>query len=150
MARLKRTSGHADHNHPAPGTILVCDFNGTFKEPEMVKRRCVVVLSPRIQARARLCTVVCLSSTAPAHQQQYHCQLDIRPELPLPWDSNGIWVKGDMLYSVGFHRLNLIRAGKQRDGTRIYRMETLTAEQMKELKCCALRGLGMSVLTKHL
>jgi hypothetical protein len=25
------------NDHPAPGTILVCDFNGTFKEPEMVK-----------------------------------------------------------------------------------------------------------------
>jgi mRNA interferase MazF len=61
-----------------------------------------------------------------------------------------IWVKGDMIYSVGFHRLNLIRLGKQRDGKRIYRMDTITGEQMKQVKCCVLRGLGMSVLTKHL
>ncbi len=33
------------NDHPAPGTILVCNFNGTFKEPEMVKPRCVIVLS---------------------------------------------------------------------------------------------------------
>lgn len=138
------------NDHPAPGTILVCNFNGTFKEPEMVKPRCVIVLSPRIKARAKLCTVVCLSSTAPDHEQQYHCQLDIRPELPHPWESNGIWVKGDMLYSIGFHRLDLIRMGKDRQGNRIYRMETISAEQMKVVKACVLRGLGLSTLTKHL
>jgi hypothetical protein len=53
----------------------------------MVKARCVIVLSPRIRARAKLCTVVCLSSTQPDYEQQYHCQLDIRPKLPPPWDS---------------------------------------------------------------
>jgi uncharacterized protein YifN (PemK superfamily) len=140
------------NDHPAPGTILVCDFNGTFKEPEMVKPRCVIVLSPRIKARAKLCTVVCLSSTAPDEAQQYHCQLDIRPKLPHPWDSDGIWVKGDMIYSIGFHRLklNLIRLGKDRSGNRIYRMDTISVEQMKQVKCCVLRGLGMATLTKHL
>jgi mRNA interferase MazF len=138
------------NDHPAPGTILVCDFNGTFKEPEMVKARCVIVVSPRIRDRAKLCTVVCLSSTEPERAQQYHCQLDIRPNLPAPWGSDGIWVKGDMVYSIGFHRLNLIRLGKNHDGTRIYRMDTISDAQMKEVKCCILRGLGMSVLTKHL
>jgi mRNA interferase MazF len=137
-------------DHPAPGTILVCNFNGTFKEPEMVKARCVVVLSPKIRSRAKLCTVVCLSSTAPNNVMQYHCQLDIRPNLPPPWDSDGIWVKGDMIYSIGFHRLDLIRIGKDRSGKRIYRMDPISDEQMKSVKCCVLRGLGLSVLTKHL
>ena len=140
----------AINDHPATGTILICDFNGTFKEPEMVKPRCVVVLSPRIRARPKLCTVVCLSSTAPAHPQQYHCQIDIEPELPHPWESKGIWVKGDMIYSIGFHRLNLIRLRKSSDGKRIYRMNVVSEEQLKEIKCCVLRGLGMSSLTKHL
>jgi uncharacterized protein YifN (PemK superfamily) len=138
------------NDHPAPGTILVCNFNGTFKEPEMVKPRCVIVLSPRIRARAKLCTVVCLSSTAPNHVQQYHCQIDIRPELPPSWESNGIWVKGDMVYSIGFHRLDLIRTGKDQAGKRIYRMDTISEAQMKQVKSCVLRGLGMSTLTKHL
>lgn len=137
-------------DHPAPGTILVCHFDGTFKEPEMVKSRCVIVLSPRIKARAKLCTVVCLSSTAPDHVQQYHCQIDIRPHLPPAWSSDGVWVKGDMVYSIGFHRLDLIRMGKQPDGKRIYRFDTISAEQMKQVKSCVLRGLGLSALTKHL
>jgi len=138
------------NDHPAPGTILVCHFNGTFKEPEMVKSRCVIVLSPKIKARAKLCTVVCLSSTTPDHVQQYHCQLDIRPELPHPWSSNGVWVKGDMVYSIGFHRLDLIRVGKRDDGKRIYRMETIAPEQMKQVKSCVLKGLGLSGLTKYM
>jgi hypothetical protein len=90
------------NDHPASGTILVCDFNGTFKQPEMVKPRCVIVLSPRIEKRAKLCTVVYLSTTDPNHVMPFHCRLDIRPALPRPWDSDGVWVKGDMIYSVGF------------------------------------------------
>jgi mRNA interferase MazF len=116
----------------------------------MVKRRCVVVLSPRIADRAKLCTVVCLSTTAPEKPLPLHCQLDIQPKLPHPWDSAGVWVKGDMVYSVGFHRLDLVRIGKDRSGNRIYRMNTLSPEQLKAVRCCVLRGLGLSTLTKHL
>lgn len=138
------------NDHPAPGTILVCDFNGTFREPEMVKPRCVIVVSPKIWGRAKLCTVVCLSSTVPNHVMPYHCQLDLRPELPPPWESDGVWVKGDMIYAVGFHQLNLIRLGKDRGGKRIYRFDVISADQMKTVKCCVLRALGCSTLTKHL
>jgi mRNA interferase MazF len=138
------------NDHPAPGTILICDFNGTFKEPEMVKPRCVVVLSPKIVRRAKLCTVVCLSMTAPNHVMPFHCQLDIRPKLPDRWASDGVWVKGDMVYSIGFHRLDLLRMGKDKNGKRIYRMDILPPEQMKDVRCCVLRGLGLSALTKHL
>jgi mRNA interferase MazF len=138
------------NEHPERGTILVCDFDSSFKEPEMVKPRCVVVLTPKIKARHHLCTVVCLSTTPPDPVMPYHCQIDIRPHLPHPWDSNQVWVKGDMIYAIGFHRLDLIRLGKDRGGKRIYRMDVISAEQLKQIKTCILRGLGMSVLTKHL
>jgi mRNA interferase MazF len=55
-----------------------------------------------------------------------------------------------MIYAVGFHRLDLIRLGKDRGGKRIYRMEAISPEQLKQIKTCVLRGLGMSILTKHL
>jgi uncharacterized protein YifN (PemK superfamily) len=80
----------------------------------------------------------------------YHCQLNIRPVLPEPWRSDGVWLKGDMIYAVGFHRLDLIRLGKDRAGKRLYRYDLLSEDQMKQIKICVLRGLGMSVLTKHL
>jgi mRNA interferase MazF len=140
----------AIQEHPAPGTILVCNFDDAFKEPEMVKPRCVIVLSPKIVSRAGLCTVVCLSTKAPDPVMQYHRQIDIRPKLPPPWDSDGVWLKADMVYSVGFHRLDLMRLGKDRTGKRIYRFDVFPEDQMKVIKSCVLRGLGMSVLTKHL
>ena len=122
------------HEHPDPGTILVCNFDGTFKEPEMVKPRCVVVLTPKIKARPGLCTVVCLSTKPPDPVMPYHCQIDINPPLPKQWDSKGVWVKGDMIYAVGFHRLELIRMGKDRTGTRIYRFDVMPPEQFKQIK----------------
>jgi uncharacterized protein YifN (PemK superfamily) len=97
-----------------------------------------------------LSTVVALSSSAPDPVMPYHCQIDIRPRLPKPWISDGIWVKGDMIYAVGFHRLDLIRMGKDRNGDRIYRMDVLDDRQMKAVRACVLRALGLSVLTKHL
>src|SRR3546814_2449978 len=41
--------------HPPTGTILTCNFDAGFKEPEMVKRRPVIVVSPKISIRAGLC-----------------------------------------------------------------------------------------------
>jgi len=46
----------------------------------------------------------------------YHCQIDIRPELPDWMRSDGVWVKGDMISSVAFHRLDFIRLGKHSMG----------------------------------
>jgi uncharacterized protein YifN (PemK superfamily) len=136
--------------HPALGTILTCDFNAGFKEPEMVKRRPVVVISPKIVGRQGLCTVVALSTTAPDPIMQYHCQIDIRPRLPHPFGSDGIWVKGDMVVAVAFHRLDLIRLGKSQMGSREYLYKPLSADNIKLIRACVLRAMGLSSLTKHL
>jgi uncharacterized protein YifN (PemK superfamily) len=37
--------------HPEPGTILICDYSTGFKKPEMVKKRPVVTISPRLKRR---------------------------------------------------------------------------------------------------
>ncbi len=140
----------AIREHPAPGTIVICDFRQGFREPEMIKRRPAIVLSPKIGIRAKLCTVVALSSSAPTPKMSYHCKLDIDPPLPPPWGERDNWVKGDMIYAVGFHRLDLIRLGKNTAGKRQYRFNTITPEQMKAVRTCVLRGLGLNVLTKHL
>ena len=50
--------------HPVPGQILFCNFDG-FKEPEMVKKRPVVVLTGAIQGRSNLVTVIPLSTAEP-------------------------------------------------------------------------------------
>ena len=47
--------------HPEPGTILICDYSTGFRLPEMVKKRPVVTISPRLKRRDGLITVVPLS-----------------------------------------------------------------------------------------
>jgi mRNA interferase MazF len=136
--------------HPKLGTLLICDFEPGFVPPEMVKRRPVIVVSPPISVRVRLCTVVPLSSTAPDLVMPYHCKLVIDPPLPDPWNERESWVKGDMVFSASFQRLNLIRAGKDWFGKRKYRENRLSAQQMMAVRTCILCSLGLAHLTKHL
>jgi mRNA interferase MazF len=61
-----------------------------------------------------------------------------------------VWVKGDMVNTVGFRRLDLIRLGKGRDGKRIYLYEPLSTDTIKQIRACVLRAMGLAVLTKGL
>ena len=133
--------------HPATGTVILCDFAGGFREPEMVKRRPVVVISPRIRARPGLCTVVALSRTEPRPVMPYHARIDLRPELPSPWGSDNIWVKGDMINAVAFHRLDLIRLGRDPDGGRACLLQPLPAETLATIRRCVIAALGLQALT---
>ena len=140
----------AIRQHPALGTVVMCDFGTGFVEPEMVKRRPVVVISPKIAARPYLCTVVALSTKRPNPVMPYHCQIDLRPRLPPPFQSDGVWVKGDMVNAVGFHRLDLVRLGKERSGKRVYLYEPLSDDALRKIRACVLRAIGLPALTKRL
>ena len=137
--------------HPAIGTLLLCDFTAGFKEPEMTKRRPVIVISPKISVRPRLCTVVPISTAPPKIPMPYHYELtNIDPPLPPPYEKGPNWVKGDMVTSVGFHRLDFFRYGKDLAGKRIYRYEVLDDHDMRRIRACVLSSLGLMILTKHL
>lgn len=79
----------------------------------------------------------------------YHARLDIRPILPKPLESEGIWIKGDMVNAVGFHRLDLVRIGRSEEGKRQYYYNLLNNGQMELVQRCVLHGMGLSSLTKH-
>ena len=132
--------------HPPKGTILICDFDHTFKQPEMVKRRPVIVMSPPIKGRSGLCTVVCCSTTEPNPVMPYHLEIELKSALPTPWSCPSFWIKGDMIYSVGFHRLNLIRLTKNHLGERQYYKSPLNTEQLNAIYACVLHGLGLFIL----
>jgi uncharacterized protein YifN (PemK superfamily) len=134
--------------HPAIGSILICDFCPGFVAPEMVKRRCVVVVSPRFRNREGLCTVVPLSTTPPSPVEPYHMKLCFDPPLPSPYDSDYKWVKGDMLYTVSFGRLGFPFIGKDGDGKRQYDKRIVSKEELSAIQQCLLAGLGISILTK--
>lgn len=134
---------------PKPGQILRCDFSEGFQPPEMVKARPVIVLSPPMKARQGLETVVCLSTTRPDPKMPYHCVVDVPSHAPQHLTKKTNWLKGDMLYSVRFERLDLYRFPKKRQGKRQYFLSTLSDADMRQVRCCVLHGLGLSTLTTH-
>ena len=140
--------------HPRAGQILLCDFSQGFKEPEMVKsHRPVVVLTPPIVGRAELVTVLALSTKEPDKIMPFHYKI---PRNSMPqlrrFQENDTWVKGDMIYTAGFHRLDLIRLGKRDSttGKRLYFTQKLGRGQMKDIYSCALHGLNLGQLSQHL
>lgn len=80
----------------------------------------------------------------------YHAQIDLVDVLPEQHQSEGLWIKGDMVCAVGFHRLDFIRFGRDSEGKRRYYYATLSPEQMALVHQCVLHGMGLSALTKHL
>ncbi len=135
--------------HPEQGTILICDFKG-FIDPEMVKRRPVVVMSPRLRQRGRLCAIVPLSTTPPSQIMPYHYKLHVDPVLPSPYDAKFHWVKADMLYTVSFERLYLPHNGKDAGGKRIYDVRVIDKSDLIKIQHCILHGLGLTMLTDYL
>lgn len=135
--------------HPDPGTVLICDFGG-FKSPEMVKRRPVIVLSPRLRHRDKLCTIVPLSTTPPRTVCAYHFQLELDPPLPDPYTEPKMWAKADMLYTVSFDRLSMPFDGKDASGRRVQVKRVIGEAELKALTACVLNGLGLQALTNHL
>ena len=135
--------------HPEQGTILICDFHGLVA-PEMIKRRPVVVVSPRLRRRSGLCTVVPLSTTPPTDVAPYHYKLHMETPLPKPYDSPHHWVKADMIYAVGFSRLYLPFAGKDVASRRTHDVRVIDKADLLKIQEAMLHGLGLTTLTGYL
>lgn len=138
--------------HPRPGQILTCDFTVGFKEPELIKHRPVIVLTPPMNGRSNLVTVVGLSTERPDPLMDFHYLL---PKASLPmlgqFQRKESWVKGDMIYAVGFHRLNLIQLGaRDTNGKRLYFKNRLGRERMRIIYSCVLAGLNLGMLAEHI
>lgn len=138
--------------HPRPGQLLLCDFSQGFKEPEMVKsKRPVIIL--KIGSNTNLVTIVPLSTKKPEKVMPYHYQLpkSCMPQLGM-YQSSDSWVKGDLIYTVGFHRLDLIRLNKRdpNSGKRVYFNSRLSRARMAEIYACVLHGLNLGHLTPYI
>lgn len=127
---------------PHKGQIVLCDYNTGFKPPEMVKRRPVVVISPRFSERRNLCTIVPLSTTPPEKIMPYHCQIEL-PNPPPKVLSKVCWVKADMIAAVGLERLDFITTGKDGGGKRLYYKESLSTGQISLVEAAILASLGI-------
>lgn len=134
--------------HPETGTVLMCDFSSGFNPPEIVKKRPVVVVSPR-RNNAQLCTVVPLSTTAPNPVQDHHHRLD-PASLPKALREKETWAKCDVIMTVALSRLDRIKDGRGPNGARKYITGKLTPADLKAVRCGVLFALGLNSLTSHL
>lgn len=128
--------------HPAPGTIVRVDLSEGFRVPEIGKRRPAVILSPPIPGRTRLCTIVPLSTTDPNPARGHHLKIQFNPPLPSPYDSTEMWLKGDIVLTVAFHRLRLIFSGWN-SGQREYDVRVLEPDVLEKVRHCVRKGLGL-------
>ncbi|PIP00629.1 type II toxin-antitoxin system PemK/MazF family toxin [Pleomorphomonas carboxyditropha] len=128
----------------SPGTVLLCDYSkGGFLEPEMVKRRPAVVVSPRLPYRDKLCTVVPLSGSEPERPVSYVARIDLASPLPAPFEHNVWWAKCDMLATVSFDRLDLFRTARDQTGKRKYLQPKLPEPAFRAIQEAILAALGI-------
>jgi uncharacterized protein YifN (PemK superfamily) len=122
--------------HPRAGQVLVCDFSG-FKEPEMVKPRPVVVVSPRLPHRSEIVAIVPISLTPPKHRLPfcYRLSKNYHPAEP---DDLPCWAKADMLLNIGAYRLTAFKIGRRK-----YAYPNLTPQDLAGVRHAILCGLGL-------
>jgi uncharacterized protein YifN (PemK superfamily) len=129
--------------HPKQGTLVLVHFDRAFKQPEMVKSRPCIVISKRIKQRPNLVTVVPLSTTPPDPVMPYHCEIEIDLDLPPRWRAKTCWVKGDMIYSLSFERVNLFNLGRGEDGRRRYQTSTISQDSFDKVQNCVRAALDL-------
>lgn len=125
--------------HPALGEALWCDYSGI--EPEMLKRRLVIVVVPKICQRKDLTTVVPISATAPLILRPWHVELarDPYPE----GTATRLWVKCDMINVVSFSRLSGYYT--RWNGQRKYRKMSVDGADIQRVRHAILESLGMPI-----
>lgn len=132
---------------PKPGTLVICDYSTGFREPEMVKKRLAVVVSPRLPHRDWLCTVVPLSTTPPAHRVAYQCKITLSTSPPKPFEGVDKWAKADMLFTAAYGpggRLDLPHTERDKaTGRRQYLTIVLDDEMLERVRTAVLSGLGI-------
>jgi uncharacterized protein YifN (PemK superfamily) len=126
---------------PRAGQVYVCDFSG-FKEPEMIKPRPVIVVSPKLPHRSEIVAIVPISLTAPIHNLPfcYRLSKNYHPDEP---DDLPCWAKADMLMNIGLYRLSAFKVG-----VRKYAYPTLTADDLAAVRHAVLCGLGLDSIAK--
>lgn len=124
--------------HPDLGEALWCDYTGL--EPEMVKRRLVVVVVPRASQRPHLTTVVPISATPPEVIRPWHVRLGRDPYPKGTKDE--LWVKCDMLNVVCFDRL--MGYHTRWNGKRQYQKMQVSLPELNAIRAGILASLGLS------
>jgi uncharacterized protein YifN (PemK superfamily) len=126
---------------PNPGDVLVCDFSaGGFREPEMIKARPVVVISRKM--RETPSTVIVVPFSATKQRRAGNVQHLIPAGRYHFFEATGdVYAKGDMVAHVSLARLDRLH----KDGLPI--IGRLDADDLRAVRACVLRAVGLSHLT---
>ena len=124
--------------HPAAGAIVICDFSVGFRPPEIVKKRPVVVISPR-RRQSQLFTVIPLSSTAPITLMPWH--YPIKPGA-YPPARGPMWAKADIIMTVALDRLDRVMMRDEK-GKRTYLNLTLNGADLADLHRAVVAALAI-------
>lgn len=127
---------------PRAGQVLVCDFSG-FKEPEMVKPRPVVVVSPKLPYRSNIVAVVPVSTTEPRHNLPFCCRLS-KNYHPEEADDVPCWAKADMIMNLGVYRLSGFKVGRRQ-----WEFPQVSPEDLAAIRHAVLCGLGLDRLQER-
>lgn len=131
------------HYQPVFGQVLICDFPQEFKQPEMIKRRPVVCISPKMRNRFGLATVVPLSTTKPTVDADYCVEIKLNSPISPKFNSPICWAKCDMLYTLSYGRLSVPYWGKDPSGKRLSNTMILDSGTMCEIMTGVLAGMGI-------
>lgn len=74
----------------------------------------------------------------------YHAEIVLPFDLPRPFNAERQWIKGDMINSVSFDRLDLIRLGKAVSGRRLYLLEPISDDLMQTVQACVASALSLT------
>ncbi len=124
---------------PKQGMILACDFDG-MKQPEMIKVRKVVIVSPDKYNRTGMHSVIPLSTTPPTPVMNYHHKLSQKSLDSYGSDNQVVWAKCDMVYTFSGIRLDRIKILK--DGNRRYVTGQVTIEDLNAIQACIKKHFG--------
>jgi mRNA interferase MazF len=69
-------------------------------------------------------------------------QLHFDPPLPHPYSSPVMWLKGDIVLTVAFHRLRLLFS-RWDGGQRVYDVRVLDDAALEAVRKCVRAGLGL-------
>lgn len=123
----------------------MCEFPSCFREPEIVKKRPVIVMTKELKGRKNLCTVVPLSTTAPDPVREYHVKI-AEAGLPKSLQSQHHWAKCDMLYTLCLDRLDRVQCGRDRTtGQRIYETGRINVDEIAKVRAAILYALSVKI-----
>jgi len=126
---------------PRAGQVFICDFT-SFTEPEMTKKRPVIVISPRLPFRSEIVTVVPISTTAPRHALPFVVRLS-RNYHPKDDTDRPTWAKCDMVTNLSLQRLSAFKVGRRK-----YEYPSVIPEDLQAVREGVIYGLGLGDLLK--